>query len=42
MERSKNNDKKRKIRNMERTVDGKENVGTERGSGNTEFKTVDT
>ncbi len=42
MEEPKNNDKKREIRNMERTVDGEENVGSERGSGGTMFETVDT
>ncbi len=42
MEETKNNNKKRETRNMERTVDDKENVGSERRSGGTMFKTVDT
>ncbi len=41
MERSKNNDKERKIRNVERTVDGEENVGTKRRNGSTMSETMD-
>ena len=41
MERSKNNDKKRKMRNVERTVDGEENVGTKRRNGGTMSETMD-
>ena len=41
MERSKNNDKEREIRNMERTVDGKKNVGTKRRNSGTMSETMD-
>ncbi len=42
MERSKNNNKKRKIRNVERTMDGEENVGTKRRNSGTMPETMDT
>ncbi len=41
MEKSKNNDEKRKIRNVERTVDGEENVGTKRRNSSTMSETMD-
>src|SRR6266550_5215962 len=41
MERQKNNDKRRKTRNMERTMDGQENVGTKRRNGGTMSETMD-
>ncbi len=41
MERSKNNDKERKIRNVERTVDGEENMGTKRRNSGTMSETMD-
>src|SRR6266550_1103261 len=42
MERSKNNNKKRKVGNVERTVDGEENMGTKRRNGGTMSETMDT
>ncbi len=41
MEESKNNDKKREIGNVEGTVDGEKDVGTERRGGDAKPKTVD-
>ncbi len=41
MERQKNNDKRRKTRNVERTMDGQENVGTKRRNGGTMSETMD-
>src|SRR6266550_6701577 len=42
MERSKNNNKKRKVRNVERAMDGEENMGTKRRNGGTMSETMDT
>src|SRR6266576_1909284 len=41
MEKSKNNDEERKIRNVEGTVDGEENVGTKRRNSSTMSETMD-
>jgi len=41
MERPENNDKERKVRDVERTVDGEENVGTKRRNSSTMSETVD-
>ncbi len=41
MEGSKNNDKERKIGNVERTVDGEENVGTKRRNSGAMSETMD-
>ncbi len=41
MEEPKNNDKKGQTRNMERTMDGKKDVRSERRSGSAKFKAVD-
>src|SRR6266550_3113439 len=42
MERSKNNNKKRKVRNVERAMDGEENMGTKRRNGGTMSETMGT
>ncbi len=41
MEKSKNNNKKRKVGDVERTVDGEENMGTKRRGGGAMFERMD-